>query len=251
MTIASANAAFEIDGFAVLDGIVTGQLLGRLIRAADRLEERARTLVRSDADFVLEAAGAGGWVAWQRGDPALRGVLRSVSNAHAYEPELCAVADEIELAGRHVRPAIGGKPVSIANVFLWSKPPQVGSAKPWHQDMAFAPRGFTDRYESVVTVWLALDQATDANGCMEFVPGSHNRGLLPHVGDAELQEGQPRAGHAVEPHVNLEPGARPVKVPLEPGSAVMFGGVMLHRSAANTSPQPRRAVSFVYAIERS
>ena len=251
MTITAVSPAFTVDGFVVLHGIGTGQVLRRLTAVADRLQTTAGRLDRSAGDFVLEAQGAGGWVAWQQGDPAVPGVLRSVQNAHVHEPELLRIADEMELAHRYVEPAAGRRGATIVNVFLWAKPSRIGSAKPWHQDMAFAPPGFLDTYRNVVTVWLALDSATPDNGCLEFVPGSHRTGLFPHAGHRERAADGPGTKDAVEPHVDvgrLLPQTHTAVVPLEPGSAVMFDGMILHRSAANTAATPRRAISFVFAI---
>jgi Phytanoyl-CoA dioxygenase (PhyH) len=253
MTATSLRTEFETDGFVVLEDVGAGEALDRLKRAAAHLEDMARDQTHSTDDFILEAAGPGGWVAWQRGDSGIPGLLRSVSNAHVHEPDLLRVAEDIQLADRHVRPVVGGSEVSIINVFLWAKPAKVGSEKPWHQDMAFAPPGFTDNHRNVVTVWCALDPATPENGCLEFVPGSHTLGVFPHVGSEERTGDQPRVEQAEEPHVPLDqvlPDSKPVPVPLRPGSAVMFDGMILHRSATNTATTPRRAISFVFAVGR-
>ena len=259
MTIPDVLPAFAVNefgvhGFTVLDGIAAGPVLSRLLAIAGRLEATARGLTRSAGDFVLEAEGDGGWVAWQQGDPAVPGLLRSVQNAHVHEPGLLQVADDMMLAARYVAPAAGSRDVTVVSTFLWAKPSRVGSAKPWHQDMAFAPPGFLDSYRNVVTVWLALDPATQENGCLEFVPGSHRTGLFPHAGHPERDADEPVTKDAVEPHVDVGavlPGARTAVVPLRPGSAVMFDGMILHRSAANIAESPRRAISFVYAIPRA
>lgn len=248
---ASLQSMFRTEGFTVLPALAKGPALERLRAAAGRLDAAARDQTESTDDIILEAEGRGGWAAWQRGDAALRGVLRSVSNAHRHEPDLLAVASDLNLADQQVSPVVDGAPVSVVNVFLWAKAARVGSEKPWHQDMAFAPVGFTHQHRNVVTVWIALDPATERNGCLEFVPGSHLKGKLPHVEDDELPTGAPRAEHAVEPHVELDrvlPGARRSAVPLDPGSAVMFDGLTLHRSATNSALEPRRAISYVYAV---
>ena len=57
------------------------------------------------------------------------------------------------------------------------KPPGVGSAKPFHQDNFFFE---VDPPDAVVTAWLALDDATVANGCIEYLSGSHKHGLVEH-----------------------------------------------------------------------
>ena len=252
MTAITAQTSFDTDGVVAFRDVATGDALERLRAAVGRLERTAAGLTRSDGDFVLEAAGPGGWVAWQQGDEGIRGLLRSVSNADSYEPDLRRVATDIGLADR-VAEVLGGPAPILTTAFLWAKPARVGSAKPWHQDMAMAPPGFADRHPNIVTVWLAVDPATPDNGCLEFVPGSHRSGLLPHIGDGERPDpGAAPARRVVEPYIDLPavlPDARPRPMPLDPGSAVAFDGLVVHRSATNRATTPRRAVSYVYAID--
>ena len=73
-----------------------------------------------------------------------------------------------------VQPFIG------ANIGLWSshfisKEPRVGRATPWHEDSSYW-NGRADTMEGIITVWLALDKATEENGCMRVIPGSHLAG---------------------------------------------------------------------------
>ncbi len=63
------------------------------------------------------------------------------------------------------------------DILLWSshfisKDPLVGRATPWHEDSAYW-MGRLDRYDKIVTVWLALDDVDRQNGCMQVIPGSH------------------------------------------------------------------------------
>jgi len=241
------------NGFMRLDGLVAGEALARLRAAVADLEELARDRTVSGGNFVLEAPGIGGWAAWQQGAEALPGVLRSADRIHEHVPEFAAVQRSLDLAGGPVAGA-AGSPGTLVNAFLWAKPPVVGSAKPWHQDIAFAPPSFGAEEHGIVTIWIALEPATVRNGCLEFIPGSHLLGLFPHTGDRERLPGEPPRAGAVEPHVadeHLPRTADPVAVPLEPGSAVMFDGLVLHRSAPNTTAaEPRTAVSFVYRVPR-
>ncbi|WP_435238847.1 phytanoyl-CoA dioxygenase family protein [Streptomyces sp. YPW6] len=241
------------NGVVRLPGLVGGAELAELRSAAGRLEESARDRSASSGDFVLEAPGIGGWAAWQQGAGALPGVLRSVDRIHVHEPAFDAVQRSLGLVEGPVR-AASGAAGTLVNAFLWAKPPVVGSAKPWHQDMAFAPPGFAAGQYGIVTIWIALERAVPSNGCLEFLPGSHLLGLFPHTGDRERLPGEAPLRHAVEPRVadeHLPRTADPVAMPLEPGSAVMFDGMVLHRSAPNTTAsEPRTAVSFVYRVPR-
>ncbi|MFI5661853.1 phytanoyl-CoA dioxygenase family protein [Streptomyces sp. NPDC051684] len=238
-------------GFARLPGLADAEVLAGLRRAVRRLEELAAGRTASDEDFVLEAAGIGGWAAWQQEEAPLTGVLRSANRIHRHVPEFEELQGSLGLAHGPVAAAAGAAGTFL-NSLLWAKPPVVGSAKPWHQDMAFAPPGFAAARHGIVTVWIALEAATTRNGCLEFLPCSHLAGLLPHAGDRERGPGQAPLRDAVEPHVadaDLPRSHAPVAVPLEAGSAVLFDGHVLHRSAPNTTAaEPRTAVSFVYRV---
>ena len=61
------------------------------------------------------------------------------------------------------------------NIGLWSshficKEAHSGNRTPWHEDSAYWKRRF-DRYDDIVTVWLAIDPSTLQNGCMGVIPG--------------------------------------------------------------------------------
>ena len=71
------------------------------------------------------------------------------------------------------------------NIGLWSshficKEPKTGKRTPWHEDSAYWSGRF-DRYDDIVTLWLAIDRATKENGCMGVVPGTHFNGFSEYV----------------------------------------------------------------------
>lgn len=246
------ETTFDRDGLIRVDNAVTEEILARLEEAVQRLESLASPLVQSDDFFVLEASGVGGWVAWQQGSEPFRGILRSVRDAHLLVPDLEAIAQSARL-DEIVRDAVGAPAVSLLTSFMWAKPAFVGSSKPWHQDMAFAPPDFYERYENIATIWIAIDDALQTNGCLEFLPESHKLGLVAHNGTPERGGSEPRANIAAEPHVNTDQLSRAyqaLRLPLARGSAVIFDGLVLHRSLPNTSDAQRRAVSYVYGRKR-
>nr|WP_276259245.1 phytanoyl-CoA dioxygenase family protein [Haloglomus sp. DT116] len=67
-----------------------------------------------------------------------------------------------------------GPDVKLLRSAAMFKPPGVGSEKGLHQDSAYYPVRPYDQ----VTTWIALDDATPENGCMEVLPGGHTEGLL-------------------------------------------------------------------------
>ena len=112
------------------------------------------------------------------------------------------------------------------------KPPKIGREKPWHQDMAY----FNLPLDTVVVgAWIALDEATVANGCMMVVPGSHKNGAVVHFRRRDWQ--------ICDTDVYLD-GA--VAAPLKPGGCLFFHGLIHHGTPANLTDTRRRALQFHY-----
>ena len=84
-------------------------------------------------------------------------------------------------------PLTGGK--KKVNEKITSIPNQLGET-PWHQDESYWPSGLAkikDKSKLAkifpgrsITIWLALDDITERNGCLWFIPGSHKKKLRNH-----------------------------------------------------------------------
>lgn len=111
-----------------------------------------------------------------------------------------------------------------------------GPGKPgqaWHQDEQYIPT----RDRSLCGAWIALDDATIANGCLWVVPGSHRNGYFFERGkpaDLEEYDGSDQC------HGFDEAKAVPVEVPA--GSVVFFNGYLLHKSLKNRTNGYRRVL---------
>lgn len=184
---------------------------------------------RQDVDIQLEAF-AEGRVQDLRGDQLLDVVRKFMRFVHA-EERLRAIAGHPHVLGP-VRKILGSEEVVLFQDMALLKPPGGGREKPWHQDKAF----FTLSLESpIVGVWIALDEATPENGCMHVIPGSHCEGPIPHVRRRDWQICD--SGVAT---------ARDVVVPLPPGSALFFDGLLHHGTPENRTQTRRRALQFHY-----
>ena len=62
---------------------------------------------------------------------------------------------------------------------LFCKPARHGGVVAWHQDYSYWTR--TEPMEHL-TCWIALDDSTRDNGCLQYIPGSHRWPLLPVTG---------------------------------------------------------------------
>jgi len=122
-----------------------------------------------------------------------------------------------------------GPDVTAYRSMFMNKPAHQGTLLPWHQDGG--ENWGLDR-DPPITLWLALDDATRENGCVEVVPGTHRLGLLSARGHTITEEQAVR--HCSVGAVHLE---------LLAGECVLLHNFLLHRSGRNDTPRPRRAFS--------
>ena len=109
-----------------------------------------------------------------------------------------------------------------------------GSVIPWHQDNGYH-RGRIPEY---LTIWLALDDSSLANGGLEVIPGSHLEGLREHVME-DVHATIPSEHVAAEKAVALDAAA---------GEVLVFSTLLVHRTVGNhTSDRQRRAWVMQYA----
>lgn len=111
------------------------------------------------------------------------------------------------------------------------KPALHGAETPWHQDEAYWD---PDLEYNEISVWIPLQEATPANGCMYFVPRSHLMDVMPH----HPINHDPRI-HGLE--IDQIDTSKAVACPLPPGGATFHGPRTLHYTPPNRSAIPRRA----------
>ncbi|MBM2578014.1 phytanoyl-CoA dioxygenase family protein [Jannaschia sp. Os4] len=117
---------------------------------------------------------------------------------------------------------------------ILSKPPGEARAVPWHQDAGFwhlSPA-------RTVTVWLAIDDADDANAAMRFIPRTHDRGALP----MEAVEGAVFA-HGLR---DAEALGAPVTNVLRAGQCSLHADMLVHGSGPNGSDRRRCGLTLRY-----
>ena len=69
-----------------------------------------------------------------------------------------------------------GPNILLYNATFVIKEPMTDAHVSWHQDLTYW--GFND--DKQVAAWIALSDATQENGCMHMMPGSHKNGQLQH-----------------------------------------------------------------------
>lgn len=119
---------------------------------------------------------------------------------------------------------------------VFYKPAGHPGVVPWHQDYSYWTRTAPARH---VTINILLDGADEESGCIQFVPGSHEWGLLPPVGFDEPLE-------TIRKNIGDDRDWNPRPVPVPSGSATFHHSHTLHGSGPNRSTRPRRALVFNY-----
>jgi phytanoyl-CoA hydroxylase len=219
---------FRVQGYLAMNGLLTGAEVEDCKAALSDLAHR-RTVWDKRVWSQEEPYFAQGGQDERADDPELR--LRKLAFFVHLEPRLQHVATHPWL--RAVVDELIGPGSRMIQDMALLKPPFRGSEKPWHQDAAYfdwTPLG------GVVGTWIALDEATMDNGCMQVIPGTHLHGPAPHfhVRDCQLADQRVQVEQAVV-------------VPLQPGGILFFSGLLHHGTPPNMTPERRRALQFHYA----
>lgn len=121
---------------------------------------------------------------------------------------------------------------------LFAKLPGDPKEVPLHQDGVYWP--WTP--SRTVTVWLAIDDADEGNAAMQFVPGSHRLGELPH--DVLALDGTRVLGRRVS---NADAYTNRFTNELRAGQMSLHSDLLLHGSGTNRSSRRRAGMTLRYA----
>jgi ectoine hydroxylase-related dioxygenase (phytanoyl-CoA dioxygenase family) len=116
------------------------------------------------------------------------------------------------------------------------KPARHGGEVPWHQDNGY----WRCTPSNLVSIWMALDDADEENGCMNVIPGSHLESAPDHDRAVSEKGELPALLQA-----NVEEN-RAAPVPLKAGYAMVHHCLMLHQTNPNRSQRRRRAMVIHY-----
>lgn len=117
---------------------------------------------------------------------------------------------------------------------LFYKPPHNGGVVAWHQDYSYWTRTGPIQH---LTCWIGLDDTTTENGCLYYVPKSHQWGLLQKPVLTGEMDGL-LAYMTAEQKNNFNP----IPIEMKAGEATFHHPLMVHGSFKNASDRPRRGV---------
>ncbi len=129
---------------------------------------------------------------------------------------------------------LGSKAVRFWHDQLFCKPAKHGGVVAWHQDYSYWIRSVPMQH---LTCWVGLDDASEENGCLQYIPGSHNWGLLDMPALTGEMEGL-KTYLTKEQAVALD---NPLPIEMKKGHATFHHPLLVHGSFENLSERPRRA----------
>jgi phytanoyl-CoA hydroxylase len=213
-------AAYRADGFVLVEGFLDDDELALW-----------RTVTEEAVAERLATAG-------DRADEYYRSVflqLQKLADTHA---EMSALIRDVRL-GEIVAWLAGIDAVRVWHDQALIKPP-FGNPTAWHLDNPFW--SFSSR--DAISIWIALDDATIANGCLWYLPGTHRTARF------ELTEIGPNFGALFDAYPEWL-GIEPVATPCAAGGALFHNGLVAHAAGVNLTPRPRRAMTCAYMPDGS
>ena len=215
------KAQFERDGYVVVRQFLPDDEFAQL---RDNLDRYVREVVPAlpDADAFYQ----------DRDDPETLKQLQHIEQRDSFfsgyrtSPRWVALAE-----------ALLGETAEANGPEWFNKPPGTEHATPPHQDNYF----FCLSPPNVVTLWLALDDVDEENGCLRYVTGSRHHGIRAHGPTSVLGFSQGITDYGPD-DARLE-----AAVSLQAGDLVAHHGETIHRADANrSSTRQRRAFAMVF-----
>jgi hypothetical protein len=163
-------------------------------------------------------------------------VLPSVLQPSLYATELRKLSyrkTALELARQLLGPE-----ASFSGDHTIFKPVQKGGPTPWHQDEAFREPGF--EYDEI-SIWIAMTDSTIENGAMQYIPHSHQLGVLPH-----RLNGGAKEANTIECYAGFDPKTAAIR-PIPAGAMIIHHGRTVHGAAGNKTNTPRLAYILQYS----
>jgi ectoine hydroxylase len=226
-------AAFEKDGFVVIDRLLESEEVDALRAEVERLAVPSTGM---EADKIIREPD---------GDD-----VRSVFDVHRSSAVVSELIADERLAGLACQ--VLGSEVYVHQSRVNRKPGFVGKEFPWHSDFEtwHAEDGMPPARS--VSLSIALTPNYECNGSLMIIPGSH-RTFVATIGATppdHYQQSLRRQQVGVPDEMSLtrlvEEAGRIVTITGNAGSAVLFDCNAMHGSAGNITPYPRCNLFVVY-----
>ena len=245
-------AAWERDGYLVLNGFVSPEDVARMRARADSLIDdfdieahrvvfSAKGQSHAASDYFMKSAANISFFLEEEAVDEDGRLLKDKGRAinkighalHDLDPVFADISHNADFEA--LSRGIGMADPLLLQSMVICKQPYIGGEVNTHQDSTFI---YTEP-ETCTGFWLALEDATIENGCMWAAPGGHKAGLRQRF---------VRDGDGMN-MITLEEGALPkctTPLPARAGTLVLLHGRLPHLSAPNRSASSRYAYAVHY-----
>lgn len=218
---------FHDDGFVSVPQFMSGQTMVELIANVDRFTQNVVGSMPSEHVFHEDKNHAT--------------TLKQIQQMGNYDPWFDELFTNSRFRGMAETLLEG--PVVPRNLQYFNKPPGVGQPTPPHQHGYYF---MLDPCEAV-TMWFALDEVDEENGCVRYVRGSHQQAMREHARTPTLGFSQGIVDYPNDADREME-----VKCPARPGDLLVHHALTIHRAERNRSAtRTRRSLGFIYYSERA
>jgi len=253
---AEMQQAFNRDGVLVLDGLIPDAMCDNLrshmaeVMNSFDVEEHASVFSSTsqahaqDEYFLSSGHGTRFFFEEEAFDDSgklikpLEKALNKVGHAmHDCDPEFDRFSRQPILA--KLAAGLGHTDPKLAQSMYIFKQPEIGGEVICHQDATYirtAPN-------SCLGIWIALEDATEENGCLWGIPGGHKGSAVPGMPKSLfIREGVGTRTEILDTTPFDEEACVPLPAPK--GTVLAFGGLFPHMSRANRSAKSRHAYTL-------
>lgn len=219
--------SFDRDGYVVLRGFLNADALQALHKNLQRyIDEVVPSLPKEDVYFETKG-----------NESTLKQLIR-MSQHDSFFADM-----QKQGAFREVAEILLGRAASSQNMQFFNKPAKIGAPTPPHQDgyywMITPMEG--------CTMWLALEDVDEANGCVRYARGSHLKGMRNHARTGTLGFSQ-----GIQDFPTEEDKSTEAVMCAGAGDLLVHGALTVHWAEGNTSEtRSRNAMGLVYYSDQA
>lgn len=197
---------------------------------AEEVEAIKRAMVKAIAAY--DALNESDWE--KTGQTAYGKVLNQKVNLWRIDPDMKRVSHDWRFA-EVARQLAGATRIRLFHDHALLKMPGDSKPTPWHQDTPYWPM----HENGALSIWIALDDVDEHNGCLSFIPRTRDLGRLDPVDLVNPQD--------IFRAIKRGELAEPVQVMrMKAGGVTFHDGLTFHYADANSTDRPRHALAIIY-----